>query len=53
MFKKIVLCLGLEMAAMMGANLRPQDFEDLLRSGQQTRIEFAYREEDRDNQGGE
>jgi len=52
-FKKIVLCLGLEMAALMGANLRPQDFEDLLRSGQRMRNESIYREEDRDEQAGD
>jgi hypothetical protein len=52
-FKKIVLCLGIEIAAMMGAPLRPEDFEDLLKSGRSVRIESVYREEDRDEQDGE
>ena len=50
--QKIVLCLGIELAALMGANLRPEDFEDLLRGAQRIRIESIYREEDRDDQDG-
>jgi hypothetical protein len=50
-FQKLVLCLGIELAALMGANLRPEDFEDLLRGAQRVRIESIYREEDGDAQG--
>ena len=53
MFKKIVLCLGIEIAAMMGATLRPEDFEDLLKSERRLRIESVCREEDRDGQDGD
>ena len=52
MFRKIVLCLGMELAAMMGALLRPEDVEDLLRNGQRVRIESICREEDRDGSDG-
>jgi hypothetical protein len=48
--RKLVLCLGIEMAALMGATLRPEDVEDLLRGAQRIRIESIYREEDRDAQ---
>jgi len=51
-FRKIVLCLGMELAAMMGALLRPEDVEDLLRNGQRVRIESICREEDRDGSDG-
>ena len=46
MFKKIVLCLMLEIAAMQGANLRPQDFEDLLQHERSVRIEVVCREDE-------
>ena len=48
--KRIVLCLMLEIAAMKGANLRPEDFEDLLKHGQRVRIESVCREADRDGE---
>jgi hypothetical protein len=51
-WKKIVLCLGIEMAALMGAPLRPEDVEDMLRSGQRVRIESTCREENRDEEDG-
>jgi len=39
--RKVLLCLGLEMAALMGAPLRPEEIEDLLRNAQQATIEFS------------
>ena len=46
--RKIVLCLGLELAALIGVPMRPDEIEDLLRSGQQARIEFVCRDDDPD-----
>jgi hypothetical protein len=51
--RKVVLCLGLEVAALMGAPLRPDEMEDLLRSRQQDRIECACREDSICDSGAE
>jgi hypothetical protein len=47
-FRKIVLCVGMEMAALMGAPLRPDEFADLFRSKQQAGIESSVRKDDED-----
>ncbi|HMC59643.1 MAG TPA: hypothetical protein VKJ01_10660 [Candidatus Solibacter sp.] len=36
--RKVLLCLGLEVAALMGAPIRPDEIEDLLRNAQQAGI---------------
>lgn len=47
-FRKIVLCVGLEMAALMGAPLRPDELADLFRSKQRAGIEFCVRKDGED-----
>ena len=47
-FRKIVLCMGMEMAALMGAPLRPDELADLFRSKQQAGIEFCVRKDGED-----
>jgi len=47
-FRKIVLYLGMEMAALMGAPLRPDEFADLFRSKKQAGIESSVRKDDED-----
>jgi hypothetical protein len=47
-FRKIVLCVGMEMAALMGAPLRPDELADLFRSKQQAGIEFSVRKDGAD-----
>ena len=42
-FRKIVPCVGMEMAALMGAPLRPDELTDLFRSKQQAGIESSVR----------
>src|ERR1022692_3433831 len=41
--RKVLLCLGLEVAALMGAPMRPDEIEDLLRNSRQARIDFIVR----------
>ena len=43
--RKVLLCLGLELAALIGAPVRPDEIEDLLRNSRQARIEFSIRED--------
>jgi hypothetical protein len=47
-FRKIVLCVGMEMAALMGAPLRPDELADLFRSKQQAGIESSVRKDGED-----
>jgi len=47
-FRKIVLCVGMEMAALMGAPLRPDELADLFRSKQQAGIELSVRKDGED-----
>jgi hypothetical protein len=47
-FRKIVLCVGMEMAALMGAPLRPDELADLFRSKQQAGIETSVRKDGED-----
>ncbi len=47
-FRKIVLCMGMEMAALMGAPLRPDELADLFRSKQQAGIESSMRKDGQD-----
>jgi len=47
-FRKIVLCVGMEMAALMGAPLRPDELADLFRSQQQAGIESSVRKDGED-----
>ena len=46
--RKIVLCAGLEMAALIGAPLRPDELADLFRSKQQAGIESSVRKDGED-----
>lgn len=46
--RRIVLCAGLEMAALMGAPLRPDELADLFRSKQQAGIESSVRKDGED-----
>lgn len=46
--RKIVLCVGMEMAALMGAPLRPDELVDLFRSKQQAGIESSVRKDGED-----
>jgi hypothetical protein len=46
--RKLVLCLGMAAAAIMGAPMRPDEIEDLLRNSQRARIEFSIREDRED-----
>jgi hypothetical protein len=47
--RKVLLCVGLEVAALMGAPMRPDEIEDLLRNSQQARIHFSIVREDRED----
>lgn len=47
--RKVILCLGLEIAALMGANVRPEEIEDLLRTARQARIECGSRDSSGDS----
>ena len=49
--RRIVLCAGLEMAALMGAPLRPDELADLFRIRQQAGIEFSVRKDGKDTDG--
>lgn len=42
---RVLLCLWLQVAALMGAPMRPDEIEDLLRNAQQARIELNIRED--------
>jgi hypothetical protein len=48
---KVVLCMGLEMAALMGAPLRPDELADLFRMMQPARIEIGVRKDCEDTDG--
>jgi hypothetical protein len=43
--QKILLCLGMEAAALMGAPMRADEVEDLLRRAQQSKVESTIRQE--------
>ena len=43
--RKVLLCLWLQVAALMGAPMRPDEIEDLLRNAQHARIELSIRED--------
>ena len=47
--RKILLCLGIEAAALLGAPIRPDDVEDLLRRAQRVKIESTIRREQEDS----
>jgi hypothetical protein len=47
--RKVLLCLGLEVAALMGAPMRPDEIEDLLRNSRQARIDFSVCEDCEDS----
>ena len=47
-FRKIVLCVGLEMAALMGAPLRPEELADLFHGKKQAGIESSVRKDGED-----
>jgi len=38
---KVLLCLGLEAAALMGAPVRPEEIENLLRNARQAGVEVS------------
>lgn len=46
--RKLLLCFGLELAALMGAPLRPDEIEDLMRMAHQSRIECSVLEDQGD-----
>lgn len=43
--QKILLCLGMEAATLMGAPMRADEVEDLLRRAQQSKVESTVRQE--------
>jgi hypothetical protein len=45
---KILLCLGMEMAALLGAPVRPDEMEDLLRNAQLAKVESTIAQEQED-----
>lgn len=47
--RKVLLCLWLQVAALMGAAMRPDEIEDLLRNAQRARIELSIREDRKDS----
>ena len=47
-FRKILLCMGMETAALMSAPLRPDELADLFRSKQQAGIESSVRKDGED-----
>lgn len=47
--RKVLLRVGLEVAALMGAPVRPDEIEDLLRNSQQARIHFSVCEDREDS----
>jgi hypothetical protein len=49
-FRQAILCLGLQLIAMFGVPVKAEDVEDLLRKGQQIRIES---EDHRSDDSGE
>ena len=49
--RQIVLCVGLAIAAMAGANVRPEEMEDLLREGQRARLECSSQQENKNREG--
>jgi hypothetical protein len=49
--RKLVLCVGLEMAALMGAPLRPDELADLFRMKQRARIEISVGKDGEDTDG--
>ncbi len=46
--RKILLCLGMEGAALFGAPIRPEDVEDLLRNGKLAKVESTVQRERED-----
>ncbi len=46
--QKILLCLGMEAAALMGAPMRADEVEDLLRNARQSNIESTISQERED-----
>lgn len=47
--RKILLCIGMEGAALLGAPMRPDEVEDLLRNAQLSKIEATVRREQEDS----
>ena len=43
--RKILLCLGMEGAALLGAPVRPDEVEDLLRNAQLAKVESTIAQE--------
>jgi hypothetical protein len=48
--RKLLLCLGLEIAALMGAPVRPDEIEDLLGNTRNAKIEFCSRKDREDSE---
>jgi hypothetical protein len=47
--RKVLLCLWLQVAALTGAPMRPDEIEDLLRNAQQAQIALSIREDRKDS----
>ena len=47
--RTVLLCLGLEIVALFGAPIRPDEIEDLLRNSRQVMIHFSVREDGEDS----
>ena len=48
--RKLLLCLGLEIAALIGAPVRPDEIEDLLGNTRNAKIEFSSRKDREDSE---
>jgi len=46
--RKLLLCLGLEIAVLMGSPMRPDQIEDLLGNSRKAKIEFSSRKDRED-----
>ena len=47
--RKVLLCLGMEAAALMGAPMRPDEVEELLRNALRAKVESAIHQEREDS----
>ena len=43
--RKVLLCIGMEAAALMGAPMRPDEVEDLLKKAQLAKVESTIQQE--------
>ena len=48
--RTVLLCLGLEVVALLGVPTRPDEIEDLLRKARHAKIEFQMRKETEDSE---